>query len=48
VAAYFPKELKPGQQVDLYAVAAGGVGEKRQPAEPLALVEEFKATPQSN
>lgn len=41
VAAYFGKELKPGQRVQLFAVIAGGVAENDKPLEPVLLVQEF-------
>ena len=42
VAAYFAKELKPGEKVDLYAVAAGGVLED-DGWKWIFTVEEFKS-----
>jgi hypothetical protein len=42
VAAFFPKELKPGQKVDLYARLAGAYG-PHGALTLVALVEEFNA-----
>lgn len=41
VSSYFPKELSPGDDIDIYLVRAGGICEKRK-CDWLFLVEEFK------
>jgi hypothetical protein len=41
VAAYFGKELKVGQRIQVFAVLAGGLAEKDRPLEPVLLVQEF-------
>jgi hypothetical protein len=42
VAAFFPEELKPGQRIELYALAVGGLAAPNQRLQPLLLVQEFE------
>ena len=41
VAASFEGELKPGQRIELYALAVGGLAAPNQKLQPLLLVQEF-------
>jgi len=41
VSSYFPKELTPGDEIDIYLVRAGGICKKRE-CDWAFLIEEFK------